>query len=643
MDEDLKGMARELLVPAVGTLGGVGIIVGLVWAGMFRTADEAPARDTGAPEIAAPVASGLRLRAAWQDARFTGVRVPVELSVSDGGELVVGAGDGWLVAWDGSTGNPRWSVPMPGPSALALSAGGSRIAVGLGSELRVIGADRGAARLEWRDPADATVEYAAWVAGGARLSTSWSGPAPGVDRHRLWEADGTLVWEADGRAWVAPDGRRAVLARDDGVALVDLTAGREVLLQRCAAPTQVDIARSGLAAVAAGQRLCAWDLGTGRRMLAVDGPVRGVVASDDGRRALSWTDEGEVVAWDLLRARALWREPGTSVRAAGLAGQSAWVVRASAALEVETGVSVGRVPVAWTGAWAASGTRLVHGDGVGAGVLTLPRLERIAAPSCHRFAITALDAHRGSLVTGDAGGSGWRWSDDAGEPVLDGGGLVRAISLAGAEGVRRIGGVVGGAALLPDRATAVVLREGQHVLLDLADGATRSAWPAWSSAEDWRFAGLAYGAFAPGGTVFLSSQDGVVRERDLASGAVVNTLVSHGDRPARLALSDDGTWLASADWDGAVVLWKAVEGVPVRELLAGPAEVAGVAFDARGQRVAAALRAPGRVLTWRVPDGALLAEAPVSSDHGRPTAVGFVGDELVVGTSAGALLRYEPN
>ena len=62
-----------------------------------------------------------------------------------------------------------------------------------------------------------------------------------------------------------------------------------------------------------------------------------------------------------------------------------------------------------------------------------------------------------------------------------------------------------------------------------------------------------------GKSIFTAGRDGVIRRVDAESDAILEQWQAHEDAILSLAVSPDGSTLASGDWSGKVKLWKVKE------------------------------------------------------------------------------------
>ncbi|MCG6883492.1 MAG: c-type cytochrome [Silicimonas sp.] len=86
---------------------------------------------------------------------------------------------------------------------------------------------------------------------------------------------------------------------------------------------------------------------------------------------------------------------------------------------------------------------------------------------------------------------------------------------------------------------------------------------------------------------------------DLASGTQTARLEGHKGQVAGLAVSPDGSVLASASWDGSVGLWSLPGGKPIALMTGHGGVVNDVAFSADGTQLYSA-SADGTIRVWRV-------------------------------------------
>ena len=101
---------------------------------------------------------------------------------------------------------------------------------------------------------------------------------------------------------------------------------------------------------------------------------------------------------------------------------------------------------------------------------------------------------------------------------------------------------------------------------------------------------LVYGvALSPDGTLLATaSADNTAREWNPATGEHIRTFTAHTDSVFGVAFSPDGTLLATASWDQTVRVWNSATGEHIRTLTDHTNGVSGVAFSPDGTLLAAA-------------------------------------------------------
>jgi WD40 repeat protein len=123
---------------------------------------------------------------------------------------------------------------------------------------------------------------------------------------------------------------------------------------------------------------------------------------------------------------------------------------------------------------------------------------------------------------------------------------------------------------------------------------------------------------ADGTRLASASHDRTVRLWDAATGAPLQTLEGHTDGVTSVALSADGTRLASASGDRTVRLWDAATGAPLQTLEGHTQPVTSVALSADGTRLASG-SGDRTVRLWDAATG-----APLQTLEGHTGPVGLV-------------------
>jgi WD40 repeat protein len=142
-------------------------------------------------------------------------------------------------------------------------------------------------------------------------------------------------------------------------------------------------------------------------------------------------------------------------------------------------------------------------------------------------------------------------------------------------------------------------------------------------------------AISPDGTLVASAgTNNSIRLANLADGSAVRFLSGHTDGVASIAFSPDGTMLASTADDRTLRLWDVSAGTPLRTILQGGGnrQFTAVAFHPAGQHVAAD-RNRTNVVLWRVSDG-----TPVWETFGNKSeveSIAFSPDGSLVAATGG--------
>jgi outer membrane protein assembly factor BamB len=257
--------------------------------------------------------------------------------------------------------------------------------------------------------------------------------------------------------------------------------------------------------------------------LAVAGPV-----------LLATTGFGEVVALDAASGAEIWRQdldaPGTS--APTIVGDLAYVVaRDGRAWAIE--LASGRIR------WTQSGTPPVSNFSGGAGAAVSGEFAIFPFPTGEVLAAFPEGGLRrwSTVVTGQrAGQASSNISDIAGDPVIDGdrvyvgnfSGRVVALEIANGDRIwTATEGAVG--PVWPAGGSVFLVNDlGELLRLDAGDGTAiwRVALPSFEQTRErrqkTRFAH--YGPILAGGRLIVASSDGLIREFDPTSGALVGTI-----------------------------------------------------------------------------------------------------------------------
>ena len=124
---------------------------------------------------------------------------------------------------------------------------------------------------------------------------------------------------------------------------------------------------------------------------------------------------------------------------------------------------------------------------------------------------------------------------------------------------------------------------------------------------------------------------------DAATGDAVTTVQGHRDTLYAVAVSPDGSTLATAGYDRRIELWDAATGEPVRTLTGHNGAVFDLAFDASGTVLASA-SADETVKLWLVADGTRLDTLP--QPEGEQSTVLFTADHVFAAGADNRIRRW---
>jgi WD40 repeat protein len=142
-------------------------------------------------------------------------------------------------------------------------------------------------------------------------------------------------------------------------------------------------------------------------------------------------------------------------------------------------------------------------------------------------------------------------------------------------------------------------------------------------------------AISPDGSWLASGDDdGAVPLWNVATRALRSRIAAHSGPVTAVAISPDGSWLASAGRDGTVRLWNAADGSPRATLSGHRGEVSGVAIGPDGSWLASTGH-DGTVRLWNASTGTVRAVWQLSQP---PAFVRLIKDLLLaVGPEGGPL------
>lgn len=186
-----------------------------------------------------------------------------------------------------------------------------------------------------------------------------------------------------------------------------------------------------------------------------------------------------------------------------------------------------------------------------------------------------------------------------------------------------------------DRFMVTGSSSGRLEVWDLETGTRRLSLPA----VDGRIRAVAIGP--DGNSVAAGGPQGTLTAWNVEGETLVQPVALHAGPITAIELSLQSGWLATASWDGTVRVYAFESGALPPPVDVGD-RVEALAFSPDGQHLAAVagtLAGPGRLLIWRVADGALepVVDTPLA---GNGTAVAFAGPDAVVAAHGlGGLVR----
>jgi WD40 repeat protein len=152
-------------------------------------------------------------------------------------------------------------------------------------------------------------------------------------------------------------------------------------------------------------------------------------------------------------------------------------------------------------------------------------------------------------------------------------------------------------------------------------------------------------AFTPDGKTLVTSDNHAIRLWDVASAKERSVLTKDSSVGKAVAVSPDGKWLASGDWDGMVRLWDRASGAKAATLAGHTGPLLTVAFSpdgsllASGGRVARA--ATAEVKLWDMRTRTEIASLPGVADPVGRLAFSPDGTTVAVGDVKGRVFLWD--
>jgi eukaryotic-like serine/threonine-protein kinase len=219
----------------------------------------------------------------------------------DGRRFVTVSGvDGVVKVWDAATGGHLASHETLGGRDAAFSPDG-----------QLLVAARGDGRLRiWKGLGGALAAVFAWPADATALATTHDGSWIAIAAADGWVRVHDVVTgharaDVHARAPVAAGARHLAVTADDAVLVIDADPTAAPVRLPIAMPAELALGANGtrLAAMFADRDAEVWDVASRRRLASLSG-ARRVVLSDDGTRAVGWSEGSRPTVWTLDGAHA---------------------------------------------------------------------------------------------------------------------------------------------------------------------------------------------------------------------------------------------------------------------------------------------------------------------------------------------------
>lgn len=589
------------------------------------------------------------------------------LAFSRDGRYLLAASDQALVSWELPTGTRRELMgldaeplamePGPGPADVALVTAAGALLRG----------NAGVAATPEADPGHASPP----APGGEPLAASAAGPFlvlhdEGAGRLEVRGPGGTSRIaiarpEAPGSVRLAADGGLLAIYGDSGIELHGLGEGRgRSVLPDPGSDDAYALAPDGArVATWSGGTVWFWDPdgnGTWGR-LAHTGEVLRVAFAPDGRHALSGSDNGEVMLWDLegRRVRELRGRDDAAIRGMAMAGDgSVFAIQADDFLELVVPGSDGSAPGTKRVSMPLDLSEAAGGSpGAMAGYESRTRVSRAGAiqdlaANADGGVWIALedgsvlrvdpDGNEGDPALSEAG-PGLRLAADPGGRWLAVGGPGRPLALLGGPedaGPRALGGPAEGVFGLTLLSGTGLLASASPAGLAFFDPATATRTGALALDGG---AIRAMAAFPGGGKLVVGSDDGRVRIVDTSVPRELEGFAAHRGAVTGLAVSPDGRLLATASaglLDRSIMVFDLAVGAERLRLVGAPRPPGAVGFSADGRHLICG-GGPDALLFLDLASGRFVGHLETMPEDLVSLVVGPGGKTLALGSAEGVV------
>jgi WD40 repeat protein/serine/threonine protein kinase/tetratricopeptide (TPR) repeat protein len=563
----------------------------------------------------------------------------------DSKRIVAAGGDKTTRVYDATTGALQLEMKEPAGVVwcASFSPDGTQIGiasrVGLAGLITVRDARTGKTILDWRAHThNAWVTHLVFSPDGTRILTGGSDGAV-----KVWEArtaallvDAKGMTSYEGCVAFSPDGQRIVAGRSDGIArVIDARTGA-LMLELKGRPRvikhRIASAIAGVLSVAFspdGSRIVTggttgdfgtgeasvWDARTGAELLELKGHtafVQSVAFSPDGERILTGSADGTAKVWDARTGTPRLELEGMKslVECAAFSPDGTWMVTGGG--DRLRGVGEATVWDAQTG---------------------MPKFALKGIKGAVHSVAVSKDGTR--IVTGGGEfqkpGEATVWDARTGQPLVELKGLQAGVtSLAFSPDGERI--ATGGGDTM----------QMQAIEAKIWDAATGTLSLGLTQPHPW--GGGLRGArgsvvFSPDGKRIIVAGEGEERRslgkqvtvRDAGTGAILLELKDTKDAALSVAFSQDGTRIATGNYNETATVWDAETGTALVELKGHTGNINSVAFSPDGKRIVTG-SGDTTVRVWDTRTGTTLAE--LKGHTGAVTSVSFSADRTRILTAS---------